>query len=1541
MEHLALAYVYATIPRWIFGALLCLASCVIINLGMVIQKRSVKFSAVSRPVYLQPQWLSGFTIFLLGQIVSLWSLSMAPQSMLSSLGSVSLVSNSILAPLLLGEKHTAVSLYSTGVLLAGSLLVVSCSSHQSQEYSPAALMDLFIRPQFLALTTVIVLSLGYLVLRRLRKGQLESVYFGTLSALLGALSVLFAKCVSILVLGGNALKPVDTTMRLAYILLLLLNITFSILSVYVMNLGIIRYRALDILPVYYSLAVVFQTITGGILFQEFVQLSFGQCLGLTLGVLLTCAGVQTIASGSPGVSLLCVQQKVKSYNSDHDVDDAFTVVFTYQGSVLVAYTVGVGLCLAACVISNMGMVVQKLSVYRYEEYARSNGSSPSLEEGDESGASAARPPDESASLSDGLLPKESMLVPVYRQPLWLLGFAVFLSGQLISMWALGMAPQSMLSSLGSFSLVSNSFLAPLILNEQHNSMSIYATVLLVAGSVMVVLFSQHSDEENTPEELARNLRGFPFIIMMITIAALLVGLATRAYRLRKIQQMLEPIYFGMVSALLGALSVLFAKCVSTLLHTLVSKHDDESDGIGIATGTAILIFTLSALCSLMSVYFMNLGLICFKALYILPVYYSLAIVFQTITGGVFFKEFSEFTVAQALGFSGGVLLTVAGVWVLTTADLASTCPEETSSSEEGTSCVEEYPRRAVVEVVENEDGTAADLESGAAKTSSIGVAAERVIDVNGSFQNYARSRTLPAAVVPISYSNPSLYRPHENSPATSSSPRNGDLVLDLPLHHRVPANSAPVTPRGITYQYHHAGTVGTGGGTYRHSGPRHRLSVPTPLTPAELARTTTTTLQHAMFDTTPSNWGLLMRGGIPEEERTGDWTSRSHHRRSIHHGYHPLGHTNVGAMTTTAAAAARAAMEMSSVTLLASQMVDCGARLDRAHTCDDFSPRAAGDRTSRSHRRRSIVEQHEERRRRSEGVRDRFHIEVENGVRRTLRKMSDVEEFAYESDGDYYVDDDYDVDGEGEMDDDAVELENAYYDATDNFRSNPTLALEQFNKVIKLERESTGQDSISWRFKALRHVVVLQCRLGYPSEVVEASYKQLLSYMGEVSKNEAQEAIDFVIDALSPPTVSSAGGPPSPEDSALSDNQLQAVYELTLEALMSARNDRLWFATSLKLAKLYLGKGQTERMKKVLADLHAHVEQCDYNGDEGAKSAKLLDVYSLELQVAVAERDNARVRGIYPKTLSLTHTIADPRNVAVIRESGGKLFMAERRWNDAYNEFFESFKNYQEAGNSRAKTILKYVVLASMLSLSDINPFDSREAKVYQNDPDVSAIVELRRLYEAGDVKALNRLLQNNTNRDAFITEYVSVLLINVRLKVLETMVRPYRRSLCMPEEELRSLLVRLVIEGRVDGGRITIVDDESQSYLEMPCRIQRQASFSSAAHHEAISNWLNATNKLAEMCSPMVASLPAPGKDCPPAGGRQQHHAHQYQQHYEGAPRRYQARDRQQQQQAERQSPDNGVWSTTSSPSIDDDGDVVMSGGGAPRRRLVDDPQV
>ena len=58
----------------------------------------------------------------------------------------------------------------------------------------------------------------------------------------------------------------------------------------------------------------------------------------------------------------------------------------------------------------------------------------------------------------------------------------------------------------------------------------------------------------------------------------------------------------------------------------------------------------------------------------------------------------------------------------------------------------------------------------------------------------------------------------------------------------------------------------------------------------------------------------------------------------------------------------------------------------------------------------------------------------------------------------------------------------------------------------------------------------------------------------------------------------------------------------------------------------------------------------------------------------------------------------------------------------------QAFKNYDEAGDGRRLQALKYLVLANMLSLeSRINPFDSPETKAYENDPEISAMMQQAR----------------------------------------------------------------------------------------------------------------------------------------------------------------------------------------------------------------------
>ena len=54
----------------------------------------------------------------------------------------------------------------------------------------------------------------------------------------------------------------------------------------------------------------------------------------------------------------------------------------------------------------------------------------------------------------------------------------------------------------------------------------------------------------------------------------------------------------------------------------------------------------------------------------------------------------------------------------------------------------------------------------------------------------------------------------------------------------------------------------------------------------------------------------------------------------------------------------------------------------------------------------------------------------------------------------------------------------------------------------------------------------------------------------------------------------------------------------------------------------------------------------------------------------------------------------------------------------------------------------KYVVLASMLSLSDINPFAAREAKVFSDDKEIVAMSDLRMCLEKNDLSKFERTIR-------------------------------------------------------------------------------------------------------------------------------------------------------------------------------------------------------
>ena len=134
--------------------------------------------------------------------------------------------------------------------------------------------------------------------------------------------------------------------------------------------------------------------------------------------------------------------------------------------------------------------------------------------------------------------------------------------------------------------------------------------------------------------------------------------------------------------------------------------------------------------------------------------------------------------------------------------------------------------------------------------------------------------------------------------------------------------------------------------------------------------------------------------------------------------------------------------------------------------------------------------------------------------------------------------------------------------------------------------------------------------------------------------------------------------------------------------------------------------------------------------DDLSKGNQLMDIYALEIAMESQRENFPKLRSLYERAMKIPG-LANPRVSGVIHECGGKMHMRERNWQNAFTDFFEAFKNFDDAGlRSNSSQCLKYLVLANMLSNSDINPFHEQRARSYQDNTEIKAMISLVENYQ-------------------------------------------------------------------------------------------------------------------------------------------------------------------------------------------------------------------
>ncbi|KAJ2328550.1 hypothetical protein IWW51_001137, partial [Coemansia sp. RSA 2702] len=109
-------------------------------------------------------------------------------------------------------------------------------------------------------------------------------------------------------------------------------------------------------------------------------------------------------------------------------------------------------------------------------------------------------------------------------PVWLLGLAIFVLGNAVNFIALQFAPQSLVAPLGAVSLVTNVIIAPLLNNEKIGLFDIGGIALIIAGCVIVVVFSGIVQQNFRLCVLVQLLKAKPTVLYLCVIAAAIIAI---------------------------------------------------------------------------------------------------------------------------------------------------------------------------------------------------------------------------------------------------------------------------------------------------------------------------------------------------------------------------------------------------------------------------------------------------------------------------------------------------------------------------------------------------------------------------------------------------------------------------------------------------------------------------------------------------------------------------------------------------------------------------------------------------------------------------------------------------------------------------------------------------------------------------------------------------------------------------------------------------------------------------------------------------------
>ncbi|KAI1307673.1 hypothetical protein EDD11_004454 [Mortierella claussenii] len=237
-------------------------------------------------------WWLGMTLMILGECGNFLAYGYAQASIVAPLGTVALVSNVILAPLMLKEPFRRRDLVGIVIAIIGTVVVVINSKENEIKLTPEAVVAALLQTQFIVYFIVCCVLVAVLASLSDTIGS-EYIFIDLgIVAIFGGYTVLATKGVSSLV-SLSFYKMF--TYPIAYLLVFVM-VSTAVLQIKFLNKSLQRFDSTQVIPTQFVLFTASAIVGSGVLYNDFNEMDFNKAFNFLTGCCMTFLGVYFITS---------------------------------------------------------------------------------------------------------------------------------------------------------------------------------------------------------------------------------------------------------------------------------------------------------------------------------------------------------------------------------------------------------------------------------------------------------------------------------------------------------------------------------------------------------------------------------------------------------------------------------------------------------------------------------------------------------------------------------------------------------------------------------------------------------------------------------------------------------------------------------------------------------------------------------------------------------------------------------------------------------------------------------------------------------------------------------------------------------------------------------------------------------------------------------------------------------------------------------------------------------------------------------------------